>query len=84
VFSFATGAGLAKRAPHPYGGVLFIDFLLSQGQQILAQHDNIPANLKYQHLPANLRLAFMDVPKYMAESGKWAKLYKELLARQRH
>jgi iron(III) transport system substrate-binding protein len=84
VFSFATGAGLAKRAPHPYGGVLFIDFLLLQGQQILAQHENIPANLKYQHLPANLRLAFMDVPKYMAESGKWAKLYKELLSRQRH
>ena len=83
VFSFAAGTGLARRAPHPYAGVLFIDFLLSQGQQILAQHDNVPANLKYQHLPANMRLTFMDVPKYMTESGKWVTLYKELLARQR-
>lgn len=83
VFSFAAGTGLAKRAPHPYAGVLFMDFLLSQGQQILAEHDNVPANLKYQHLPAAMRLTFMDVPKYMRESGKWAKLYKDLLARQR-
>ena len=82
VFSFAAGTGLARRAPHPYAGVLFIDFLLSQGQQILAQHDNVPANLKYQHLPANMRLTFMDVPKYMTESGKWVKLYKDLLARR--
>ncbi len=83
VFSFAAGTGLAKHAPHPYAGVLFIDFLLSQGQQILAQHDNVPANLKYQHLPAGMRLTFMDVPAYMKESTKWAKLYKDLLARQR-
>jgi len=84
VFSFAAGTGLAKHAPHPYAGVLFMDFLLSQGQQILAQHDNVPANTKYQHLPANMRLTFMDIPKYMTDSGKWAKLYKDELARQRH
>lgn len=83
VFSFPAGIGLAKRAPHPNAGVLFIDFLLSAGQPILAQHDEIPANLKYQHLPAGMKLSFMDSAKYIAENGKWAKLYKDLLARQR-
>ena len=83
VFSFAAGTGLAKRAPHPYAGVLFIDFLLSHGQEILAQHDNVPANPKYQRLPPNMQLIFMDIPKYMKESGKWTKLYKDILSRQR-
>jgi iron(III) transport system substrate-binding protein len=82
VFSFAAGAGLAKRAPHPYAGVLFIDFLLSQGQQILAQHDNVPANRKYQRLPPEMQLTFMDVPKYMKESAKWTALYKDVLLRK--
>ncbi len=83
VFSFPAGVGLAKRAPHPNAGVLFMDFLLTAGQPILAQHDEIPANLKYQHLAAGMKLSFMDTPRYIAENGKWAKLYKELLTRQR-
>jgi iron(III) transport system substrate-binding protein len=83
VFSFAAGVALAQRAPHPNAGVLFIDFLLTQGQQILAEHDNVPSNRKYQHLPPNMLLTFMDIPKYMRESGKWPGLYKEVLARQR-
>jgi len=82
VFAFAAGTGLAQRAPHPYAGMLFIDFLLSDGQKILAEHDNVPANLKFQRLPANFKLSFMDVPKYMNDSAKWAKLYKDILARQ--
>jgi len=83
VFSFPAGVGLAKRAPHPNAGVLFIDFLLTAGQPILAQHDELPANLKVQHLAAGMKLSFMDTPRYIAENGKWTKLYKDLLARQR-
>lgn len=83
VFAFPSGIGLAKRAPHPNAGVLFIDFLLSAGQPILAQHDEIPANLTYQHLPAGVKLTFMDIPRYIAENAKWTKHYKDLLARQR-
>jgi iron(III) transport system substrate-binding protein len=82
VFCFASGVGLARRAPHPYAGMLFIDFLLTQGQAILAAHDNVPSNLKYQHLPRDMRLNFIDVRKYMAENAKWTRLYKNTLARQ--
>ena len=62
--------------------MLFIDFLLTQGQAILTAHDNVPSNTKYQHLPPEMRLTFIDVRKYMAESGKWARLYKDSLSRQ--
>ena len=83
VFCFPAGIGLARRAPHPNTGILFIDFLLSAGQAILAQQDEIPANPKFQHLAPGMKLSFMDTPRYIAESAKWTKLYKDLLVRQR-
>ena len=82
VLAFVAGAGLARRAPHPNAAVLFLDFLLSDGQAILAGHDNVPTNVKFQRLPKDLKLSFLDVPKYMAENAKWTKLYKDILTRQ--
>jgi iron(III) transport system substrate-binding protein len=82
MFAFATGAAVARAAPHPNAAVLFHDYLLSDGQKILADHSNVPANVKYQRLPAAAKLSFFDVPKYMNESAKWTKAYKDILARQ--
>jgi iron(III) transport system substrate-binding protein len=82
MFAFATGAAVARSAPHPNAAVLFHDYLLNEGQKILADHSNVPANVKYQKLPADAKLSFFDVPKYMNESAKWTKTYKDILARQ--
>ena len=83
MFAFAAGVGLAKRASHPYAAMLFIDFLLSDGQKILAEHDNVPTNVKYPALPKDVKLSFLDVPKYIDESAKWTKLYKDILLNQK-
>jgi iron(III) transport system substrate-binding protein len=83
VFAFSAGAGVAARAAHPNAAVLFLDFLLSDGQKILADHDNVPTNMKFQHLPKGVTLSFLDVPKYMDQSAKWTKLYKDILASQK-
>ena len=80
VFAFVAGAGVAKRSSHPNAAVLFLDYLLTDGQKILADRDNVPTNIKFQRLPKDIKLSFLDVPKYMSESGKWAKLYKDILA----
>lgn len=81
--AFATGAGVARRAPHPHAAVLFLDYLLTEGQQILAARGTLPTSVKYQRLPPEWKLAFMDVPKYMDEAAKWTKLYKDTLAQPR-
>ena len=83
VFAFTSDAGVAARSPHPNAAVLFLDFLLSDGQRILADHDNVPTNMKFQRLPKDIKLSFLDVPKYMDQSAKWTKLYKDILAGQR-
>jgi iron(III) transport system substrate-binding protein len=68
-----------KRAPHPYAAVLFVDFLLSEeGQKILSQHNIVPTNLKVQRLPQDVKLVFMDVGRYLDESAKWTRLYRDI------
>jgi iron(III) transport system substrate-binding protein len=73
-----TAVGVFKRAPHPHAAVLFADFVLSEeGQKILAAHGMVTTNLKVQRLPSDVKLVFMDVGKYLDESAKWARLYRE-------
>jgi iron(III) transport system substrate-binding protein len=71
------GTGMAAKAPHPYAAVLFIDFLLSDGQSILAKRDFIPTNIKVKPLPEGMRLTFIDPAKILDESAKWEKLFKD-------
>jgi iron(III) transport system substrate-binding protein len=71
------GTGMARKAPHPNAAVLFIDFLLSDGQAILAKRDFIPTNVKVQPLPAGMTLKFVDPAKLLDESSKWEKLFNE-------
>ncbi len=81
VVAMPTAVGVFKRAAHPYAAVLFVDFLLSEeGQTILANHNVVPTNTKVQHLPAGVKLVFMDVGKYLDENAKWTKTYKDIFA----
>ena len=78
-----TGVGVFKRAPHPHAAVLFADYLLSEeGQKILAARSMVPTNMKVQRLPEGVKLVFMDVGKYLDESAKWTRLYREIFVTQ--
>ncbi|MEA2907579.1 MAG: iron(III) transport system substrate-binding protein [Alphaproteobacteria bacterium] len=76
------GTGLSRRAPHPNAGILFMDFLLSDAQEILAKRDFIPTNIKVKPLPAGLTLKFVDPAKMLDENDKWEKLYKDIVTNQ--
>jgi iron(III) transport system substrate-binding protein len=79
VIAMPTAVAAFKRAPHSHAAVLFVDFLLSEeGQRILAAHNVVPVNLKVQQLPKDVKLVFMDVPKYLDENVKWTKTYKDI------
>jgi ABC-type Fe3+ transport system substrate-binding protein len=78
----AQGTGLARKSPHPHAGVLFMDFLLSEAQSILATRDFIPTNVKVKPLPAGMTLKFVDPAKILDENAKWEKLYKDIIANQ--
>ena len=74
-----TAVGVFKRAPHPHAAVLFADFVLSEeGQRVLAANGMVTTNLRIQRLPQDVKLVFMDVGKYLDETAKWTRLYREI------
>ena len=78
VVAFPTGAGIFRRAPHPHAALLFEDFILTDGQKILAEREAVPTNPKAGAVPKDL--IFVDLPKFMKEGEKWTRLFKETFA----
>jgi iron(III) transport system substrate-binding protein len=72
------GVGLSRRAPHPHAGVLFVDFMLSEGQEILAKRDFSPTSQRLKSALAGLDLKMMDADMSPEEGDKWQKLFREL------
>ena len=72
------GLAAFRNAPHPHAAILFMDFLLGEGQQLVAAHKMIPTNIKLKPLPAGLTLHLLDVPKYVNENRMWVERYRTI------
>ena len=75
-----SGVALARRARHPNAAVLFIDFMLSDAQQLFPALDLIPANRGTDGLPRNVKWKFVDPNTVINESEKWSKLYQQVFS----
>src|SRR5205085_11655856 len=74
-----SAAAVMRRAPHPYAAVLFLDYLLSEGQPLLnSSEGGVPTNLKYQQLPKDMQLTFVDAPSFVTENEKWRRTYHDV------
>jgi iron(III) transport system substrate-binding protein len=76
------GAGIARRAPHPYAAILFMEFMLTEAQEILAKRDFFPADVRVKPMPAGL--TFLDPAKALDQSQKWSKYYRDIVTRPVH
>src|SRR5262245_60203454 len=65
VVGFPTGIGVFRRAPHPHAALLFQDFILTDGQNILAGRDAVPTNPNVKPAPPGLIL--VDLARFMDE-----------------
>jgi iron(III) transport system substrate-binding protein len=71
-------AGVMREAPHPHAAILFMEFLLNEGQQMIADQMMVPTNTRYAS-QANLPpFKILDVAKYVDENQQWLALYREL------
>jgi len=78
-FGRPNAVGVARRAPHPNGALLFTDFLLSrEGQTILRSRNRVPASLAVNsHLNA-FPFEMIDPAITLDEDEKWSALWSEL------
>ena len=78
VIAVQTGLAAVRRAPHPHAAMLFMDYYLSDGQQILAANHYVPSNRRYQKLPAGMQLYVADTGKYLDEVARWRRTFLDV------
>jgi iron(III) transport system substrate-binding protein len=76
--ALATGVSVTRCAPHPNAAVLFYEFMLREGQEVLAKRDIVPTNLKVKPLPADMEITFMDPVQMLDNGPKWTALWNDI------
>jgi iron(III) transport system substrate-binding protein len=80
VIALPTGVAVLRKAPHPFAAVLFADFMLTDGQAIMAQRGHVVTRRAMAAMPADLTP--IDLAKFIDEREKWTRLFKEIFVRQ--
>jgi iron(III) transport system substrate-binding protein len=81
------GVGVARRAPHPYAAMLYLDFMITDAQAILAQRDFLPASAKVPPSPAaalspGSAVTFIDPARALDQNRKWSTSYHQIVMNQ--
>lgn len=71
--------GLAKYAPHPNAALLFYDFMLSEGQQIMLGREFMPTSRKIPSILSQIPVNFVPPDLVLDQGEKWQKLYADVL-----
>lgn len=81
IAQFKTVAMLRK-APHPNAAVLFYDFMLNEGQAILAGRKLVPTSRKIETAAGKLPLKFIDPVRFLDMNDKWKKAWEEAVIKR--
>jgi len=71
--------GVARNAPHPHAAVLFHDFLIGEGQQILAGRHFVAVSRKIDSPMRNGPLRLIDAATMLDQARKWQDLYQKTI-----
>jgi iron(III) transport system substrate-binding protein len=74
-----TAEGLARNAPHPHAAVLFYDFMLGEGQQILASRQFVTVSRKIEQPFSRGPLKLIDSAVMLDQSKKWQELFQRTI-----
>jgi iron(III) transport system substrate-binding protein len=73
---------MLKGAPHPAAALLFYDFMLSEGQQMLAKIHYTVTSKKLPSKLAGVPVKFIDPGKAIDNQDKWLKQYDEIVLKK--
>jgi iron(III) transport system substrate-binding protein len=73
------GMGLTRRAPRPHAAVLYFDFMLTDGQEILLKRGFIPTSKSITTPLNQFPMTLLDPKIALDEHDKWSKLFKDII-----
>jgi ABC-type Fe3+ transport system substrate-binding protein len=74
-----TAQGLARNAPHPHAALLFFDFLIGEGQQLLASRQFVTVTRKIESPIDRGSLKLIDSAAMLDQARKWQDLYQKTI-----
>ena len=74
-----TAQGLARNAPHPHAALLFFDFLIGEGQQLLASRQFVTVTRKIESPIDRGSLKLIDSAAMLDQARKWHDLYQKTI-----
>ena len=80
VIARPNGGGLMKTATNPATAMLFMDWLLEEGQQVLADEQLTPAIIEGEDPLDGVEVIPVALERLLEESDRWSTEYDELLA----
>ena len=81
VIGFSSAVSVSRCATHPNAAVLFYDFMLTRGQEILAARGMVSTNPKVRPPPPGVELTFMDPAQMLDNGAKWTELWEKTFIR---
>ena len=70
---------LLRKAPHPNAAALFYDYMLDEGQQLLAKLNYVVTSKKIESPFSNVALRFVDPGEALDMQDKWMKTFEDVL-----
>jgi len=73
---------MLKHSANPASALLFYDFMLSEGQKLLANADFVPTSKLYQGEWLNIPLKMIDPARALDMQEKWLKQFDEMIVKR--
>ena len=71
--------GIAARAPHPQTAQLFYDFMLGDGQALMAEMGHLVSHRRIAPELERYKLAFIDPAAVIADYDRWTKIFEDTI-----
>lgn len=77
--AYTDGIGVMKRAPHPHAAVLFYDFVLSDGQTLLAELNHVISHRRNEPYLRRFNLKFIELDAVLADYDRWTRIFEDTI-----
>jgi iron(III) transport system substrate-binding protein len=77
---YTDGIGVAQRASHPYAAMLFFDFMLNEGTQIMQNQQQLTMHSRDASALDRFKPVFIDPARMLVDYEKWTVFYQETIA----
>jgi iron(III) transport system substrate-binding protein len=70
---------MARRSPHPHAALLFYDFMLSEGQEIMLGREFVPTSRKIPSVLDRIKVSFVSPALVLDQGAKWQQRYSDIV-----